>query len=474
MTTPAPFLGGETRVVNIGLSLFAETLAALGVSVVSVDWRPPAGGDRRLAELLARAGDEAGAKPVTIADANRECLRRIQAGTATLVGLRPAREVVPGLGERTVLHAGPPVTWERMCGPMRGAIIGACLFEGWAKTPDDAVTLAESGALTFDPCHHHRAVGPMAGIVTPSMAVWVVENDACDTAAYATLNEGVGKVLRFGAYDRPVLDRFAWINRELAPILDGALRRAGGLDAKTLIARALTMGDECHNRTTAATSLLARELAPHVAAARAGDVEKALAFLARTDHFFLNIAMAACKAVLDGAHGIRGATVVTAMARNGVEFGIRASGTGDRWFTAPAPNVTGLYFPGYGPGDASPDLGDSAITEAAGLGGFAMAAAPAVVQFVGGTAELALDTTRRMYEITLGEHETFRIPALDFRGAPLGIDIRRVVETGIAPAIDTGLAHREAGVGQVGAGIAEAPIACFVQALEAFVAGLPA
>ena len=410
---------------------------------------------------------------MTIGDANRECLRRIQAGTARLVGLRPARDVVPGLGERSVLHAGPPVAWERMCGPMRGAVIGACLFEGWAKTAEDAVRLADSGALAFDPCHHHRAVGPMAGIITPPMAVLGVPNDARGTEAYATLNEGTGKVLRFGAYDPPVLDRFAWINRALAPILDGALQRAGGLDAKTLIARALTMADECHNRTTAATCLLTRELAPHVAAARAGDTERALAFLARTDHFFLNIAMAACKAVLDGAHGVRGATVVTAMARNGVEFGLRVSGTGDRWFTAPAPKVDGLYFPGYGPEDANPDLGDSAITEAAGLGGFAMATAPAVVQFIGGTPELALQITWRMYEITLGEHETFKIPALDFRGAPLGIDIRRVVETGIVPAIDTGLAHREAGVGQVGAGIAEAPIACFVQALEAFVAELP-
>lgn len=411
---------------------------------------------------------------MTIGDANRECLRRIQTGTAKLVGLRPAREVVPGLGDHTVLHAGPPVAWERMCGPMRGAVIGACLFEGWAKTPDDVVKLAQSGALTFDPCHHHRAVGPMAGIITPSMAGWVLRNDALGTEAYATINDGLGRVLRFGAYDPPVLDRFVWMNRELAPILDRALQRASGLDAKSLIARALTMGDECHNRNAAATSLLVRELAPHVAATRAGDVEKALAFMGAADHFFLNIAMAACKAVLDGAHGIPGSTVVTAMARNGVEFGIRVSGTGDRWFTAPAPKVDGLYFAGFGPEDANPDLGDSAITETAGLGACAMAAAPAIVQFIGGTAELALDTTRRMYEITLGEHETFKIPALDFRGAPVGIDIRKVVETGITPTINTGIAHREAGVGQVGAGISEAPMECFARALEAFVAGLPA
>jgi hypothetical protein len=404
---------------------------------------------------------------MTVGDANRECLRRLQGGTAALVGCRRAGDVIPGLGERSVLHAGPPIAWERMCGPMRGAVIGACLFEGWAGTAREAARLAGSGALAFEPCHHRRAVGPMAGILSPSMAVLVVRNDAFGTEAYATLNEGLGRVLRFGAYDPAVLDRLAWMNRELAPLVDEALRRAGGVDAKTLIARALTMGDECHNRNAAATSLLLRQLAPHVAATRAGDVERALAFLGAADHFFLNVAMAAAKAMLDGGHAVRGASVVTAMARNGVEFGIRVSGTGDRWFTAPAPDVEG-------PADANPDLGDSAITETAGLGAFALAAAPAIVQFVGGTAERALETTRRMYEITLAEHESFRVPALDFRGVPLGIDVRRVVETGIVPVIDTGIAHREPGVGQIGAGLSEAPMACFVRALEAFVAELAA
>ncbi|MBI2468887.1 MAG: DUF1116 domain-containing protein [Candidatus Rokubacteria bacterium] len=409
---------------------------------------------------------------MTIGEANRDCLRRIQAGTAALVGLRPARAVVPGLSERTVLHAGPPVGWDRMCGPMRGAIIGASLSEGWATTPGEAVRLAESGGLAFDSCHHHRAVGPMAGIITPSMAVFVVRNEAFGTEAYATINMGQGRVLRMGAYDGSVLERLAWMNRELAPILDAALARAGPLDVKSLIARALTMGDEAHNRNTAATSLLVRALAPHVAAVREGDVQRALAFMGQSDSFFLNVAMAGCKAVLDAAHGIPGATLVTAMARNGTEFGIRVSGLGDRWFVAPAPKVRGLYFPGYSPDDANPDIGDSAITEAAGLGAFAMAAAPAITELIGGPPALALDITRRMYEITAGEHETFRIPALDFRGTPVGIDVRRVVESGIAPAIDTGIAHREAGIGQIGAGLTEAPMECFIQALEALAAQL--
>lgn len=404
---------------------------------------------------------------MTTGDANREALHRIQAGRAILVGMATARDVVPGLRDRVVLHAGPPVAWDRMCGPMRGAVIGASLFEGWARTPEEAVGLAESGALAFDSCHHHRAVGPMAGIITASMAVWIVRNAASGGEAYATINMGQGKVLRMGAYDASVLERLAWMNRELAPIVDAALRRSGGLDVTRTIAEALGMGDEAHNRCKAGTSLFVRTLAPHVAAAGGGDVGRALTFMGHADSFFLNIAMAACKATLDAAHGIAGSTVVTAMARNGTEFGIRVSGTGNQWFTAPAPKVRGVYFPGYGPEDANPDIGDSAITETAGLGACALAAAPAIVQLVGGTPQLALDTTRDMYEITLAEHETYRIPALDFRGTPLGIDVRKVVETGITPVIDTGIAHREAGVGQIGAGLSAAPMECFIQALTA-------
>ena len=404
--------------------------------------------------------------------ANREALRRIQSGQARLVGLQPAYEVVPGLGERIVLHAGPPVTWGRMCGPMRGAVIGACLFEGWARSPEDALALAEGGALRFSPCHEHGAVGPMAGVITTSMAVFVVDNPAFGTRACATINMGQGKVLRMGAYDASVLERLAYMNGELARALHAAIERAGGLDVKTLIAQAVAMGDECHNRCKAATSLLVRALAPHLAVARRGDPERALAFIGASDSFFLNVAMAASKAILDGAHGIPGSTIVTAMARNGTDFGLRVSSTDARWFTAPAPKVQGLYFPGYGPADANPDMGDSAITETNGLGAFAMAAAPAIVQFVGGTPELALQTTLDMYEITLAEHEVFKIPALDFRGTPLGIDVRRVVETGLTPVIDTGIAHREAGIGQIGAGLSQAPMECFIAAIEALAAAL--
>jgi hypothetical protein len=391
-----------------------------------------------------------------------------------LVDVRPAIEVVPGMSPTTLLHAGPPIDWAQMTGPVRGAVVGALLYERLADTPEAAERLAASGRLTFDSCHHHATVGPMAGITTARMPVLVVENRAGGNRSYSTLNEGLGKVLRYGANGPDVVERLRWIEDVLGPVLGEAVRQAGGIDVRMLIAQALQMGDECHNRNRAASSLWIKTLAPHVAAQDVAPAERArvLAFAAGNDHFLLNLGMAACKAALDAAHGVRLSSMVTAMARNGTEFGIRVSGLGDRWFTGPAQMPEGLYFSGFGPGDANPDMGDSAITETGGLGGFAMAGAPAVVQFVGGTPADALRYTRRMYEITLGESEAYRLPILDFRGTPTGIDVRLVLQTGILPQINTGMAHRLPGIGQVGAGLVKPPFACFEKAGEALVAEL--
>jgi hypothetical protein len=404
-----------------------------------------------------------------IRSANDACLKRILESTAVLVDIRLARDVVPGMGDKTVYHAGPPVTWDHMCGPMRGAIIGATMFEGWARSPEQAVAMAERGELRFDSCHNHRAIGPMAGIITPSMQVHVVRNESYAIETYSTLYMGVGKVLRHGAYDQTVMQRLAWMNGELAPLLREAIHRAEGIDLKSIVAQALQMGDELHNRNKASNALLLCALYPHLVAVGTADkVETAARFIDGAGHFVLNGVMAGCKGMLDAGHGIDGSTIVTAIARNGVETGIRVSGTGERWFTAPAPKIEGVYFPGYGPEDANPDLGDSAITESAGLGSFAMAGAPAVVQYIGGTPQFALETTQRMYEITAAEHDTFKIPNLNFRGTPFGIDIRKVVETGITPVINTGIAHRNPGIGQIGAGLTEVPLECFSKALVAF------
>lgn len=408
-----------------------------------------------------------------IAAANAETVRRILAGDPVLVDVIPAATAIPSLAARTILHAGPPVEWARMCGPMRGAVMGIAVFEGWARDLADAEAKAAQGHFTFQPNHDYGAVGPMTGMTTLSQPVMVVENRTFGNRAYCAINEGLGKVMRFGGNDDEVLARLAWLRDVLGPAMGRALREMGGIPLKPIIARGLGMGDEMHQRNVGCSSLLLRQLAPALArtAESTATLAECLAFIGRNDQFFLNVAMAMGKAMTDPARNIPASTIVTALCRNGTDFGVRVSGTGDRWFTAPVEMPQGLYFPGFTEADANPDMGDSAIVETVGLGGFAMAAAPAVVGFVGaGRASDAAIFTRSMGEITWQLNPEWTIPAIDNQGVPTGIDIRRVVETGIAPTINTGVAHRKPGVGQVGAGIVKAPLACFEQALSAFAA----
>ena len=468
-------LSGAPRVINVGLRGFADELAARGVAVAHVDWRPPAAGRERALGLLSWLARH----EKKIARANAEGLRRMLVAEPVLVDVQPAGKAMPALGKHVVLHAGPPITWERMCGPMQGAVAGAIVFEGWARNLKAATALAASGRIELHPNHHFGAVGPMTGITTRSMPVMVVENRAFGNKTYCMINEGLGKVMRFGANDDEVLGRIAWLAREFGPLLGAALRAAGGLELAPLIARGLAMGDEMHQRNVACSALTLRALAPHMAreAPGAETLAKALAFIAGNEQFFLNIGMAMGKSVMDPLigpdNGIEACSLVVAMCRNGTEFGIRLSGTGDEWFTAPVEMPQGLYFPGYSEQDANPDMGDSAIMETVGLGAFAMAAAPAVMGFVGaGRASDALAFTRSMGELTVGRNPKWTIPALDGQGVPAGIDVRKVAGSGIQPAINTGIAHRKPGVGQVGAGVARAPLACFDQALLALAKSL--
>ncbi|MCL4395664.1 MAG: DUF1116 domain-containing protein [Chloroflexi bacterium] len=409
---------------------------------------------------------------MNIDQANAQAVERMMQARPVLIGIGKAKDVIPGMQDDLLLHAGPPIVWDRMSGPLRGAVIGALIFEGRAASKGDAVSLVERGAVRFDSCHAHGAVGPMAGVISPSMAVYVVENKTHGNRAYSGLNEGYGKVLRYGAYGEDVLTRLRWMNDVMAPLLADAIDASGGVDIKALIAEALHMGDEGHNRLKAGSILFLRSLAPYLArsarSAAGTTLEDVLRFMGDTALTSLNPVMASCKAMADAAHGIADSTIVTAMARNGTDFGIRVGGLGDRWFTAPADVPVGLYFPGFQAQDANPDIGDSTITETAGIGGFAMAAAPAVVNFVSGTPQDAINATLEMYEITFAEHQYFTVPYLGFRGTPVGIDIRKVVEKGITPRVNTGIAHKDAGVGQIGAGLVRPPMACFEQALLAF------
>lgn len=454
----------DLQVINVGLSSFADAIQQTGGTSLQLDWRPPASGNRETGMSLAMLVNDP-----KVEAANRTAHERFLSAQPILLGVDTARNAIPNLGERTLLHAGPPIEWKRMCGPMQGAVIGAILFEGWAENHDAARKLAGSSEINFAPCHHYGAVGPMSGVISPSMPVWIVKNQDRGNMSFSNLNEGLGKVLRFGANDNSVLERLKWMAAVLGPAMNAAVKQLGGIELRPIIAQALHMGDECHNRNAAASSLLFKRLAPALLKTELpqSDISRALEFVAGNDHFFLNISMACCKSMLNAAHGVEHSTLVTAMTRNGVDFGIRVSGTGDAWFTAPAPMVDGLFFPGYSQADAAPDLGDSAITETAGIGGFAMGAAPAIVQFVGGTPQDAIAYTREMFHITMGVNGGFTLPPLNFDAAPAGIDVRKVIDTGIAPVINTGIAHKDAGVGQVGAGITRAPLECFEQAIVA-------
>jgi hypothetical protein len=408
---------------------------------------------------------------IDIEQANQTAVTRMMEARPILTAIATARDVIPGMRDNLLLHAGPPIAWERMSGPMRGAVIGALIFEGMAQDEVEAIALVESGAIDFDPCHEHDAVGPMAGVTSASMKVYVIDNVTHGNKAYSSLNEGYGKVLRYGAFSEDVIQKLHWMNDSMGSILADALDKSdGGIDIRALLAESLHMGDEGHNRNKAGSIIFASRLAPLIARVTGDNEEeaRALKFLGENALAVLNPVMAACKAMADAAHNVEGSTLVTAMARNGTDFGVRVSGLGGRWFTAPVETPDGLYFPGYTSADASGDIGDSTITETAGIGAFAMAAAPAIVTFISGTPQDAINATLEMYEITQAEHTAFTIPALDFRGTPVGIDIRKVVEYGIHPRVNTGIAHKNAGVGQIGAGLVRPPMAIFEQALLAY------
>jgi len=407
---------------------------------------------------------------MNINEANGIAVERMMTARPVLTGVETARDVIPGMRENLLLHAGPPIEWSRMSGPLQGAVIGALIFEGLAGNKQSAVAMVEAGEVDFAPCHHHNTVGPMAGVTSASMKVYVVDNLTHGNKAYSNLNEGYGKVLRYGAYSEEVLTKLRWMNDVMGPLLAEALASSEGIDIRALLAEGLHMGDEGHNRNKAGSLLFLKQLAPLIAAvARDNQVEaELLQFLGDNALSVLNPVMAACKVMADAAHGVEGSTMVTAMARNGTDFGIRVSGLGDQWFVAPAGIPDGLYFPGFTSEDANADIGDSTITETAGIGAFAMAAAPAIVTFISGSPQDALNATLEMYEITIAEHTYFSIPVLEFQGTPTGIDIRKVVELGLTPRVNTGIAHKDAGVGQVGAGLVRPPMIIFEQALVAY------
>jgi hypothetical protein len=451
-------------VVNTGLGLFADALQAQGVGVTDVAWRIPAGGDDTLVAALTRLYGNASA---AVDEANGAVLDRLDGATPMLVRVAPALEVVPGMDGRTILHAGPPLEWGDFCDPLRRSVRAVVMAEGWASTPGEADAVLARGEVTLDGANHHAAVVPMASALGPSAPVVVLENRDGDNFAYAPLNQGVGEVSWFGVESPPAVDRLVWLRDVAGPLLDDVVGSSGPVDVLSLAAQGLAMGDDVHMRCQASTNLLFRHLLPHIAALQDARRIELARFLSDDHLFFLNLAMAAAKAAADWAGAVHGSSIATAMARNGTTFGIRLGGI-DEWFLAAAPPVEdALYHSGFGPSDAAPDVGDSAVLELVGLGGAAAAASPAVAAFVGGAMEDAIAATETMDRLCAGRSSRFGIPLLDGRGTPIGVDVRRVVELGITPSINTGILDARSGRGQIGAGVAHAPLQCFTQAVLA-------
>jgi hypothetical protein len=408
----------------------------------------------------------------TVTEANGAVVKKIKEAKPFLVDVRPAHEVIPVLSEgKVLLHAGAPIAWPDMTGPMYGAAIGAAIFEGWCKSEDEAKELLASKDMRFMSAHDAGAVGPMAGIMSAHMPVLVAENREHGNRAFCNTNEGIGKVLRFGGYSEEVINKVRWRRDVLGPALSKALRAMPeGLDVFALIAKAIGMGDEFHSRNIAASALFYKTIMPWVIGSDtpAKDIREIATFLSQAEQFFLDIGMVAFKSVMDAAHSVGDGSIVTAMARNGRDFGIRTSGTGNEWFTAPVDTPKGVFFGGYSQADANPDIGDSAITETFGVGGMVTVASPGIVRAVGagGLAE-AVRFSNELSEIGSDTHPAFPVPAWDFRGITIGIDIRKVVSTGITPFINTGISHKTPGIGQIGVGMAKVPLECFIKALEA-------
>jgi len=459
-------LTAKPAVINAGLEIFTNDLQKSNVGVAQLDWKPPAGGKMDINEKLKSVLQ----RKALIDAANEIALERVLNAQPVWTDVGLAKDVIPGFTENTIAHAGPPVTWENMCGPMQGSVIGALIFEGKAKDEAEARKIAPT--MDFVPCHHFNAVGPMTGVFSANFPMLVVENKAHGNVAYSPFNtQGRGKPFTFGAFGEDTQETLRMLRDDTLPVLKKALQARGeGIDLKMIIAQALHMGDDCHNRLIAATGQLWKTLVPELG--KSGISHSALIGLGyamlHNNWYFLNFSMAACKATMDAAKGIEHSTLVTVMSRNGTEVGIQVSGLGDKWFTTKAPLIRGVYYPGYSDDDANPDMGDSAITETAGIGAFAMAAALPMTQLVGGTVQDAMGYTREMRKITLGESRVFTIPTMDFIGSPTGIDLLKVIDTGIEPIINTGIAHKVAGNGIIGAGLVNLPMDAFEKALMEF------
>jgi hypothetical protein len=453
----------EVSVVNVGLSLFADAIRGQGRPVEQLDWRIPAGGDpTMLAVLVTLFGEQA----ARVDAANAEVFRRLDTAAAFWSTVATAADVLPGLEPHTLLHCGPAIEWSDVCDPLRRSMRAATVAEGWAADVVEADVLLRTGRIAIEPANPHATVLPMATALGPSMPVLVIDNEAAGTRAFSAINQGPGEVAWFGRETDVAIERLRFLRDVAGPLLETVIKTAGPVDVFAIAAQGVAMGDDVHMRTQASTNLLIRHLLPQLVAEGGRSAVEFARYLSGNHLFFLNIAMAAAKSLTMWAEQVDDSSIVTTMARNGTTFGVRLAGS-PRWFIAEAPEIgDALYYSGFGPESSARDIGDSAVLELIGLGGPAAGGSPAVAAFLGGTMADAVAVTEDMVDVCHGISSHFKLPTLDYRGTPVGVDARLVTKLGLTPKVNTGILHVSDGTGQVGAGVAAAPLACFTAATQ--------
>jgi hypothetical protein len=392
------------------------------------------------------------------ADPNALALDRIIRTEPVLTGLARASDALK-LTQHELGHAGPPfestAAIPRM---MLNALAGAAVHERWAGDIAQARTMIFEGSIRLRANHDLGTVSPMAGIVRPNQMLLRVENRAGSGITYATLAESGRQALRFGVYDEAVAAGLRWLDDTLAPALARALPKAG-LPVLPLVADGVALGDDVHQRNIGGMMAFIRAMPELDAACRA--------WLFANPQHFLNYAMASAKLALDQADGVVGSSIVTAIARNGVDCGIRVAGAGKQWFTAPAVIPVGGFFPPFTWRDAQADLGDSSIVEAYGLGGAIAHASPEIARTMGRDWDEAIEAGRAARKFFIGRHPLIAPALCGNEGAGLGLDAARVVRAQRPLRIHTGIGHSDGQTGWVGVGVAEAPVACFAAAIAA-------
>lgn len=393
-----------------------DDLRAQGVDPLVVDWSPPAGGDLGDVALLTRAyADD------RVEEGNRRALAALDASRPQLVDAGLATDLVPGMDARRILHCGPPCDWQRLGPAMRGQVARAAMLEGWAGDQGAAAALIEAGDIELAATESHGVVAPMSGVLSPSMAVWAVHDEATGADAWAPMSDGAGDGLPASARTRDLIARQRLLADRLAPGASAALGDRGPIDLAALAEEAARMGDADVPDARAAGLLLIRELLPAMAT-RALDAVPALAGAgAPMGRIALPLVAAAARCAVQAAAGTPMSSLVIAMSGNGTDVGVMLAGTPGTWHTAPAPIADDARFDeGSGASGAAPWTGDQGVIAC----------------------------------------------------ATMAIDARLCIDAGEAPAIPMGIASRADG-GWVGHGTAQVPLAALRDALGALVQATP-